>query len=51
MTLILRRVDAPAWVKLRAGGVCRVSLCEILGCWGSGPVVRVVFLGEYAEVA
>jgi hypothetical protein len=46
VTLILRRVDSPVWVRLRAAGRCRVSLCEILGAFGSGPVVRVVFLGS-----
>lgn len=45
MTLILRRIDAPAWRKLGTAGVCRVGLAEVVGCWGCGPLVRVVFLG------
>lgn len=45
MTLVLRRLDAPVPLALGAAGVCRVSLCEVVGAWGSGPIVRVVILG------
>lgn len=46
MTLILRRLDGPAWLSLGAAGVCRVGRCEVVGCFGrGGAIVRVVFLG------
>lgn len=45
MTLILRRAGPTSWHKLKAGR-CRVSLCELVGAFGRGPVRRVVFLGE-----
>lgn len=44
MTLIIRRTDAALLTDLGAAGVCRVSLCEIAGSFGTGPLLRVVFL-------
>lgn len=44
MTLILRRVGAALLTDLGAAGVCRVGLCEIVGSFGTGPALRVVFL-------
>lgn len=52
MTLILRRLDAVSHVLLGGAGVCRVGLCEVVGCWGKGgAIVRVVFLGADAHAA
>ena len=52
MTLILRRLDAPFSISLGAAGLCRVGLCEVVGCFGKGGViVRVVFLGTCASAA
>lgn len=45
MTLIVRRIDAPVTRRLGRCGVCRVGLCEIVGMFGRGPLLRVVFLG------
>jgi hypothetical protein len=47
VTLIVRRLDAPALADLGAAGVCRVSLCAVVGAWGAGPIVRIIFLGAY----
>ncbi len=46
MTLILRRTDAPLRLALGSAGVCRVSLCEIVASFGTGPGLRVVFLSN-----
>lgn len=46
MTVILRRTEPPVAADLGAAGACRVSLCEVVGLWGAGPICRVVFLGE-----
>jgi hypothetical protein len=45
VTLVLRRTDAPFPMLLGAAGVCRVGLCEIVGCFGRGPFTRIIFLG------
>lgn len=45
MTLVLRRLSPPTWSDLGAAGLCRVGLCEVVGCFPS-RVWRVVFLGE-----
>jgi hypothetical protein len=47
VTLILRRTDAPLRLALGSAGVCRVGLCEIVGSFGTGPLLRVVFLGGW----
>ena len=46
MTLVLRRTDAPLRLTLGSAGVCRVSLCVIVGSFGAGPLLRVVFLSN-----
>ena len=51
MTIILRVTEPPTAADLGAAGVCRVGLAEIVGCWGCGRIVRVVFLGIYGAAA
>lgn len=52
MTLILRRFDSPLLCHLGAAGLCRVSLCEIVGAFGSGPIEGVMFIGvDHARAA
>ncbi len=51
MTLIIRQIDAPTPCDLGAAGVCRVGLAEIVGVWGVGPIVHLVYLGDWCEVA
>lgn len=51
MTLILRRTDAPLALRLGKAGVCRVSLCEVVGAWGTGRVTRVVILERLGRAA
>lgn len=47
MTIIVRYEAPPAVQDLGAAGVCRVGWSEIVGVWGSGPIVRVVLLGDW----
>jgi hypothetical protein len=47
MTLILRRMDKPKWWNLRKCGLCRISLCEIVGCFRS-DTNKVIWL-EYNQ--
>lgn len=52
MTLILRVIEPATPCDLGgAAGLVRVGLAELVGVWGRGPVVRVVFLGEYERAA
>lgn len=51
MTLILRVVEPPVALDLGAAGVCRVGLADVVGVWGAGPVVRVLFLGDWRVTA
>jgi hypothetical protein len=44
VTLVVRRTDAPLAITLRCGA-CSATLCVVVGSWGNGPIVRVVFLG------
>lgn len=45
MTVILRRLSPPEWQSLGNAGICRVSLCEVVGVFPS-RIWRIVFLGE-----
>lgn len=49
MTLIMRRVSPAVALDLGAVGLVRVGLAELVGCWGRGPIVRVVWLSEWVE--
>lgn len=51
MTIIVRYLDPPTACDLGAAGVVLVGLAEVVGVWGAGPIVRVVFLGDWCEVA
>lgn len=47
MTLVLRVIEPAVPIDLGAAGVCRVGLAELVGAFGAGPIVRVVFLGDW----
>lgn len=51
MTLILRVVSAPTPLDLGPAGLCRVGLADVVGAWGSGRVVRVMYLGAVGAAA
>lgn len=45
MTLVVRRVGGTrSYRRLGKAGPCVVGLCEVVGAFGTGPVVRVVWL-------
>lgn len=51
LTVVIRRLDAPALVDLGPVGVCRAWLGEVVGVFGAaGGRVRVVVIGNPTEV-
>jgi hypothetical protein len=45
MTIIVRRIgDRKHYRKLGKAGECMVGLAELVGAFGSGKIVRVVWL-------
>lgn len=44
MTIVLRKVGEAHWVNLKKAGRCRVTLTDILGYFGRGGPLRIVWL-------